>query len=118
MTTPERLRRRQLIESALLIVVGIAMLLQSAYFAGKDKSQQECLERNFIALSDALSARSDLAGRDSSSTQRVISTVAQVETNEQLREAFDVYMREQERIEQIRRENPLPPYPPGTCGEG
>lgn len=99
----------------MLIVVGIAMILQSAYFHGQDKEQQDCLRTNFVALSEALDVRGDLAEAESHSTRDVIESVSKSRTAKQVRAAFHRYNAEQARIQHRREQNPLPPYPPGAC---
>lgn len=118
MTTPERLRRRQRIEGSLLVVIGILMLLQSAYFTGQDRQQQECLQKNFVALSEALDVRSELTRRETAAAEKVNLAELEVSTNAEFVSRLRDYEAEIEKIQRLRRENPLPPYPAGRCGEG
>lgn len=134
MTTPERLRRRQHIEAALIIVIGLLMVVQAIYFNSKDVGQQECVQENFIDLSHALDARSSLTSRETALNKDLWLVQAQAAgllkdpegelTPKQQAEFQKKYVRllleyekEITEIEQQRRDNPLPPYPAGTCSE-
>lgn len=134
MTTPENLKRRQLVEGALLIAVGLAMLWQGWYFAGEGREQRECLADNFQELSVALDARANLADRETAQNQALWGIYAEAaglvrddptaelkpedqaklqrELVAQLLEYQDVMAG----IREERRETPLPPYPAGVCG--
>jgi hypothetical protein len=132
-TTPERLRRRQRIEGALLILVGLAMILQGYYFGIQDRDQRECLARNFQELSTALNVRSDLVARETDATRRIWSTYTRaagyLEDNPtgelppkkraklqtELVAALLNYQSEIKDITRERKENPVPPYPAGEC---
>lgn len=127
MTTPERLRRRQYIEGALLVVIGVLMLLQSAYFHSVDQDQSECLETNFAALSKALDTRSELQEQESSATRNVLLAFAkaarevdapkkrQLENREKMIDALLEYDRITAHVQDQRDKHPFPPYPAGTC---
>lgn len=116
MTTPERLRRRQRIEGVVLILLGVLMVLQSWHVQSNANDQRECLQGNFTALSEALDARGGLAAREGAATEAVIRAVSAADGDEAaLDEAFDAYEREQTAIDKVRADNPLPPFPPGTC---
>jgi hypothetical protein len=135
MTTPERLKRRQLIEGAMLIVIGLAMLWQSWYFAGQADEQRQCLVDNFQELSVALDARGDLAERESAQNKALWSIYAEAaglvrdDPTEELppREQAKLqrrlvaqlleYDRVMDDIADQRRSTPLPPYPAGQCGD-
>ena len=136
MTTPERLRRRQVIEGGLLILLGVAMLVQSLYFSLEDRAQRRCIAENFSELSGALDARSSLAERETTQNQALWGIYAeaagiinksgkppeealtekqQADLNSRLIKQLLEYQTEMEDIKQDRKRNPLPPYPPGTC---
>jgi hypothetical protein len=115
MTTPERFRRRQRIEGTILLVLGVFTILIAFYFNNEDARQRDCLTRNIHELSDAVQQRGDLAARDSRTTTRVVLDVARATRQEQVRRSLDRYIAAQARIQQARRENPLPPFPKGAC---
>jgi hypothetical protein len=135
MTTPERLRRRQLVEGGLLIVIGILMLGQTFYFNAVDREQRRCVTENFQELSVALDARAALVDRETSQNQALWSIYAEAaglvnsdddpsyelgpkeqhRLQEKLVEQLLVYEDAIEEIKAERKENPLPPYPVGEC---
>lgn len=133
MTTPEKLRRRQLVEGALLIAIGIGMLVQSAYFAGRDEAQNNCMSGSFRELSSALDARSDLNQRETSQNKALwliyadaaglvkddptkpLSKADQQRLQRQLVAQLLEYRRVIGQIERERQDNPVPPYPEGRC---
>lgn len=118
MTTPERLRRRQRIEGGLIIAIGLLMLWQTWFFNERDAGQQECLQENFAALAESLDAREGLTSRESEATQRVIQDVSDSQDRATLTRAFNEFKKEQDAIEKVRKQNPIPPYPPGLCNKG
>ena len=136
MTTPERLRRRQLIEGGILILLGVFIAVQSLYFSLEDRDQRKCFEENFSKLSYALEARSRLTERETNQNKKLWLIYAKAagivkasgkpaeealtekqkkELNNALVKQLLSYQSEIRKIEQDRRENPLPPYPVGVC---
>lgn len=115
MTTPERLRRRQLIEGVLLISIGFAMLWQTWYFNEQNDEQQQCFVNNFQALSEALDSRSELTAREAEAARRVNLAELTSKTEEEFIAELNWYKSEMETIQKGRKDNPLPPYPVGEC---
>lgn len=133
MTTPERLRRRQRIEGAVLVLLAIFTVLQSIYFNIEDRDQRECFERKFTASSMVSGLRADLASRETAATQNVLSVYADAvgarggdvgkplpparlrELQVRMFEALMEFEQETDQIQRERRDNPIPPYPVGTC---
>lgn len=134
MTTPENFRRRQLVEGAMLIVVGIAMILQGWYFANEDRAQRVCVEDKFRELSVALESRADLTERETAQNKALWMIYARAAGLVQDKEEIKLTPKQQEKfnrelvnqlleykrvitsIERERQENPVPPYPVGVCG--
>lgn len=132
MTTPERLKRRQMIEGSLLVVIGIALLVQALYFQAKAADQRECLTTNFQELSVALDARGDLTQKETAQNKALWLIYARAagllkdpkgELTQKQQQRFQVelvdqlaeYQRVIKKIEEERKEHPLPPYPLGVC---
>lgn len=115
MTTPERLRRRQLIEGTALLVLGVFTVLISIYFRAEDAQQRECLAEQFSELTIVLERRGDLIDRSSQATTGVVLAVARAKNSDQVRDALDSFIAEQARLQQARRESPVPPFPKGAC---
>ena len=75
MTTPERLKRRQMVEGALLVIIGIIMIIQQTVQSNKDEEQDratevavnqnaaltKCLAEVVQVLTESNSIRSDAA---------------------------------------------------------
>lgn len=101
MTTPERLKRRQLIEGAMLIVIGLLMIAQSWYFNAQGREQRECLQRNFTALSEALDVRSALTDRETAAAQRLNTAELRVTSDAEYLAELQRYSDE---IDAVRRE--------------
>jgi len=129
MTTPEKLRRRQLKIGLVLILLAIFTVAQGIYFNVRQADQQKCLRENFVALSHALHVRATLSTRESLANRSVLtafsraaahasSTQTPQEQAKDRKELIDVlvnYQTEVSRIQEIRKNNPVPPYPAGTC---
>lgn len=145
MTTPEKLRKRQLREGVVLIMLAIAVTLQAIYFNVQDTQQREdvrrsqqkqqaCLVEKFRDLSKALDVRANLTERESNASRRIwliysqaaglvkddptkpLKPADQHRLQRDLVKALLNYQSEIEDIQKTRRENPVPPYPIGTCG--
>lgn len=135
MTTPERLRRRQLIEGFVLLLLAIFTVAQSLYFSVQNNNQQQCFERKFTEFSAVSKIRAGLATEETAATRRVLMVYAQaaglVKDKEdqkltpaqqkrftaKLVDALVHYARATQRIQEQRREHPVPPYPVGACSK-
>lgn len=135
MTTPEHFRRRQRIEGVIVILLAIFTVIQAVAFSLEDSDQRTCVERKFSELSEALEARSGLAARESEATRRVWAVYGEYagivkghpnqeltpEDRERLQRQFvDAllnYQAEVKAVQRERRENPVPPYPVGSCDD-
>ena len=115
MTTPERFRRRQRIEGAVLIILGLLMLGQALYFNAADSRQRACVNDNFHELSLVLQRRADLVDRETEAARRVNLAELAVDTEAEFLYELRRYKREIDQIQQARSRNPLPPYPVGEC---
>lgn len=60
MTTPERFRRRQRIEGAILIVLALFTVSYGVWDSGEARGRDKCMVRSFQQSSDVLDARSEL----------------------------------------------------------
>lgn len=135
MTTPEKFRRRQLVEGLVLILLAVFTVVQSVAFSFEDSDQRECFEEKFSELSYALEARAKLAERESTATRDVLLVYAEAAgilrddptkelTPQQQKdlqvELVKTLLRYQDEIVEVAREreqNPVPPYPVGVCEE-
>ena len=95
MTTPERLRRRQLIESAFIIVIGLGMLVQQQYWQHQRANQDAKDARQDQQTTEAVELNSNLtscleawarAQSDSAAKVRE-ATVAREEADQRVKDA-------------------------------
>lgn len=129
MTTPERFRRRQRIEAALLVLMAIGFILQNRYFNHLNEQSRACLADNFSALATNLTARSEIASAEARTTRAESRANRQFYrdafASESEAEVFDAYAAYRIRIEKIdqrrdriaqeRADNPIPAFPAGSC---
>lgn len=117
MTTPERLRRRQLIEGTLLILIGLVMIWQIWYFNSQDREQRECVADKFQELTIALDKRGDLIERESYLNERVNLAELRAKSSDEFVRMLKDYQTDIDLIREERRENPVPPFPIGVCDQ-
>jgi len=145
MTTPERFRRRQLIEGSVLIMLAVFIALQSVAFNLQSRDQQKCLEQSFSELNRALVSRSTLATESNRlKDQNAQLTADQFDwllalfvtsasnphpTEKERAELRERFLRETKAFQDQRADlkkqiavvteeqadHPLPPYPAGKC---
>jgi hypothetical protein len=132
-TTPEKHRRAQLVIGGAVLVLGLFTTSQAILSSQADNAQQDCFERNFREFARVLDARADIQARESVLIARIwqVYTEAagvlqddptkelppkeEARLQTRLVEALLDYDRGIEAIQQDREENPIPPYPVGTC---
>lgn len=115
MTTPERLRRRQLTEGAILIVLAILMVAQAIYFNQIAQEQKNCIATNFAKLSASYTQRAQINTRDSDVKTAVITAVAKATSEAQIKKALHRFLVDQTKINLDRAQHPVPPFPVGDC---
>lgn len=118
-TTPERFKRRQQIEAAILIVLGLFTIGYTVIDGRRDAAvqdeQRSCLVEQVSGITVSVTARGDLNERDSQATTKVILTIAQADNQQQVRDALNEYVAEQQEIDNARKAHPVPPFPTGSC---
>jgi hypothetical protein len=129
MTTPERLRRRQRIEGAFLIFIGLGLIVSTLWFRHQDAVQRSCLFNVIAKQNDVLSTRGEIAMRDSkanaqesAATRALIVTVFSGGGKDSALEAFAQAQSQwtkvdakRDAIEKARANNPYPDFPEGRC---
>ena len=133
MTTPERFRKRQLVEGLVLMLLAIFTVIQSVYFSVQNRDQQECFERKFTELNKSLIIRGKLGGKETHAERQIWMVYARAaglikdpehphldpkdrqQLNSELVKALLNYKEVTTEIQQDRKEHPLPPYPLGAC---
>lgn len=115
MTTPQRLKRRQMIEGTALLILGVFTILVTMYFRAQDMEQRECVATQIQAIGRSFTARAGLVDDESAATRRVIREALTAQNREQLEQARDTYFLELGRIDAARSKVRIPPFPPGTC---
>lgn len=117
-TTPERLRRRQRIESFLVTVTIVLTVITGIYFNRQNQKQNECMAMQFHELSVTLNARADLTRREADAVAKVLITAANAKTGDQVAESLREYNKTRTQIAKERADNPLPKFPTGRCESG
>lgn len=118
MTTPERLRRRQVRND--WYIAGLALLLLAAflYFQGQAAAQKRCLT-NFISTSSQTTAiRAKLYDRDRRTTKDFLldaTDPTKVKTRQEFLRVRDTYARSLRAIDAERAANPVQTLPKGVC---
>jgi CHASE1-domain containing sensor protein len=123
-TTPERLRRRQRIESVLVVIVIVLSCLSTTWLMNRQKSTQQCLEESVQDLTNALQVRStstnqllgDVAGLvlepnpdETTQANAFRDLLVQYQTDNA---EFD---RRENKLVNLRAQTPYPDYPDGKC---
>ena len=114
---PERtilwLRIQGAILAAILVVFGISEAYSSKINAGQD----ECVRAQITSLTATVETRSALNEREAAATEALITRVAEARkaTPADVDEAFRSYAQELKKIQDLRAENPVPPFPTGSC---
>lgn len=117
MTTPQRLKRRQMIEGTALLILGVFTVLITMYFRAEDVEQRECVAKQIAAIGKTFTVRASLAEDESSATRQVIRESLTAQSREDLEKARDTYFLELGRIDAARARAKIPPFPPGTCDQ-
>lgn len=115
MTTPERFRRRQRIESAGIVALAAGLVFSVVYFQGQDSAQDRCLSTFVSTNSETTAIRSQAVALESKATRSIINDVFTAEGRGQVREAFKRYTARIARVDQLREDNPVPDFPEGLC---
>lgn len=115
MTTPERLRRRQRIETFLVIATMVLTVGSYLYFNHQRDKVLDCFADQFHDLSVSLTTRSDLTSDELDTIGHVIDRISKSKTGPEVRSALDTYNRERKEINSRRDGTPIPPYPTGKC---
>lgn len=119
MTTPEKVRRRERLLGVGLVICGLLVAV-STYMNDKrddkqDRQFRECITSVVGDLTDSLTARSDLTEPDAKSVRVLISDLLKAENEADSRAAIVKYNKTQTDLAKIRKSNPIPPFPDGTC---
>lgn len=115
MTTPERLRRRQRLESFGIALLAVLLVAATLYFKGVSDAQQACL-RNYISFSSHTSAvRARLLDEESAATRHVIVSGLTAGSHADIERAKQQYDDAMQQIDRARAANPVQPIPKGVC---
>lgn len=115
MTTPERLRRRQRLESAGLAVLALGLVASVIWTDRQDAQQGECIRSFIEADSETGAIRSQLVEDESQANREVIGQVLASTTREEIDQAEADWRAELDRIDAVRAANPVRPFPVGVC---
>lgn len=119
MTTPEKLRRRQRREGLALLFLGLAMTVTTFYDSNQRNQQkddfQDCITSVVSDLTSSLTARQNISEPRAKSFSDLINAASQATTRAEYRKALDQYNATQARLNKVLKDNPIPPFPSGTC---
>lgn len=122
MTTPERIRRRQRIETALVAATMVLSAVSMFVLSLENERQDDCVTEQITDLTDALNARSESTGRLNEATAEVINSFVQAaqrpddpDNRTPILKALNDYAEVRADVRESRRENPFPPFPTGKC---
>lgn len=136
MTSNERLRRRQYRLGIFVLILAIFSTAQAVYFTIQDQKQTDCVERNFSEFNRVSQLRSELVERESeaekgwqlvfaeSAEQLKDNPTGEIDPKEadrlqtELVHKLLVYKEEIDKIDQLRKDNPVPDYSTGLCDDG
>lgn len=134
-TTPDRLRRRQRLLGALVMILAVFTVTQATYLTVQDRDQNACFQDRFTELSRVSRIRAGLSEQETRATADVLGVYAKAagivkdkpgykltpkqraRLNKQLVVVLLKYGKTTDRIQRQRREHPVPPYPVGTCND-
>jgi hypothetical protein len=121
-TTPERIRRRQRIETALVAATMVLSAVSMFVLSLENEEQDDCVTEQITDLTDALNARSDSTGRLNEATAEVINSFVKAaqrpddpDNRTPILKALNDYAEVRADVRESRRENPFPPFPTGKC---
>lgn len=116
MTTPERLRRRQRIESAGIAILAFALVAVFIYFRGQDDAQERCFNNYFQAQAETAQIRSRLVEQESRATRDLLLKGTAAQTKKEFLSVRERYRANLRNIDEARANNPIPPFPEEVCG--
>lgn len=119
MTTPEKIRRRERLLGVGVVICGLLVAL-STYLGDRrddrqDRQFRECITTVVGGLTDSLTARSNLTEPDALSVRVLISDLLKSKSEKDSRKAIREYNQTQADLAKVRKSNPIPPFPDGTC---
>lgn len=129
MTTPERIKRRQLREFIAIVILSAGTIAWGVISDARDDDQDDCFREVISDLTESAKARSRAAKRHTELTDRsdqaqetLILEVFAATTREDTLTAFNKYNKmqkeldkERNEVDSIRADNPIPPFPTGEC---
>ena len=115
MTTPERLRRRQRLESAGIAVLALMLVLAAVWFNGQTSAQQRCLSTYISINSKTTAVRARLLAEESRTTRSFLLDATEAKSRAQFMHVRARYAKSLQAIDRARAANPVPPFPKGVC---
>lgn len=116
MTSETNLHARQRTLGFVVLALAVVTLSTSFYSIREDQAQRACLEDTVSDLGESLQVRAMLSERDSKAKTAVILAASKAQSREDYGRAFEEFEQEQDKIDQLRADNPVPPFPEGKCG--
>ena len=121
MTTPERLRARQRIQTALVLVTIVLSAGSVIVLDRRNADQDRCVAQQITDLTQALNARSELTQRQTEASSDVIDSFARAAAEggesdtASIIKALENYTKVKSDVAALRKNTPFPPFPSGKC---
>lgn len=115
MTTPERLRRRQIRNDWFIAIVALGLVLAFIYFRGRSDASDHCLKTFISVQSETSAIRAKLVERESKTTRAFLLDATAVKTREDFQKVRARYAHDLTAIDHARKAHPIQPFPKGVC---
>lgn len=108
--------RRLQVLGVVVLILAIATVTLDFRYRAQARDIQRCFHQSFTVLTDILELRGELQERESAAAQELnLVELRGVDSDEEYLAALRKYERITNEIQRERKENPVPPYPEGTC---
>lgn len=108
-------RRRQVYMGLFVLLLSVFSVSEGMYFRHQDHVQRQCVSAALAHFSDVLGLRGTLVDRETANTNRIIERVFKAKSRAEALAAYHDYSVEEQAIQKLRNENPVPDYSPGAC---
>jgi hypothetical protein len=117
--TPKWLRgiHWEWVMNVMLLLIAVAIVLQTLYFRGANDQQKRCLQQQITNLTSALQDRQQPQDIERQATRTFIVGLIHNKDGQAGSEALIAqYEDELAKADRLRQDNPIPDYPNGVCG--
>lgn len=115
MTTPERIRRRQLRNDWFIAFLALGLVLGWFYFDARDDARRECLSTFVEVNSETGAIRSRLVEQESQATRDLLLNGTSAKSRAEFQRTRQRYVKALQEIDRARDANPVRKFPAGVC---